>query len=277
MKDNITWVPHETEMGSHPKCQALIAAYGYEGYGRFHRLNELIGRSEGCRLDLRRKVYFNQTAGELRMTPAEFREFIAFLADPDECGLLHNDGDILWTTRVQDALISVRKTRADGRERQQKARQKTENSEPEEDNAAQAESNALPQRDEGTEHIRAEQTRKAAAAGFQGWLEETIPRRQGIHNPDAFIKAVLKNPTGYPDLLEEFHAQKQPAPAQPPPPAPRRCDSCGSTSIRQAVAVAECVRCGRHWELSSGVWIPDPETGRAPPGTGDRLVLEGTG
>jgi hypothetical protein len=251
-------------MGEHPKCEALIATYGYEGYGRFLRLNELIGRADGCRLDLRRRVFFNQIAGKLRMKPDELREFLAFLADPDECGLVHNDGDILWTDRTHDDLERARATRRAGRERQKRLR----NAEQDASNGEEPQSSTEVTRDEVTQHSTAQHSTEqaAAGAGFQPWLQEWARTNPRIRNAPAFVRKVLAEPGRYPDLLEQFE-EEQPARASPPPskpPPPERCDVCGSTTLRETTGVCECRDCGRHFEIEGDVWVADPETGKRP-------------
>lgn len=258
LKDNIPWVPHDTDMGEHPKCEALIAAYGFEGYGRFQRLNELIGRADGCRLDLGRKLYFNQVAGKLRMSPDELRVFINFLADPDECGLLRCEGDVLWTDRTQEALEKTRKTREDGRDRQRRRR----STEQPPDNDEQPESNAEVTRDEGTEQSRAEQTRNAAAADseFHAWLKRWAEHNPKIRNAPAFVRKALQDPGEISDLIDEYLEEI----ANRPPPAPEVCPKCGSTDLDVGPGLVECLSCGHGQVLSRGKWV-DRVLDRAPP------------
>ena len=40
MKDNLPYFSHDNNARRHPKMKALIAEFGYEGYGRFWALND---------------------------------------------------------------------------------------------------------------------------------------------------------------------------------------------------------------------------------------------
>jgi hypothetical protein len=268
VRDNIPWVPHDTDMGSHPKCKALIAAYGFEGYGRFQRLNELIGNSDGCRLDLTRKVYFNETAGDLRMTPLEFREFIEFLCDEEECGLVHNSGDILWTDRTQDSLEKTRATRQSGRERQNRRR----NAELSRGNAEHPGSNGAVTRDDVTEQSRLDKNSSLAAdPAFRPWAKKWAQERDSIDKPAKFVMAVLANP-GHQRYAEVFDAYR--AAHSPPPDPPEKCNTCGSTEIeRDESGAFGCPICGAAFGMVRGRWV-QTASGRAPPLAGEHAGLE---
>lgn len=280
MKDNIGFYTHDTDMGEHPKSKALIAVYGFEGYGRFLRLNELIGKASGCKLDLSRKLYLNQVAGELKMSPAQLQQFIDFLADPNECGLLQVVDNVLTTDRTQaDLQVAM-----SSRERARRSREGTSRdgapTVPHEEASVPHDEPESPHEN----HDRPTDRRKEAAAGaeFQSWLKTTAACDRSVRNPAALIRAVIRNPTDerYAHFFGDFEAERRAASAKapPPPPPPRRCDACGSTAIRSPLPdSAQCTRCGRMFDLVERVWVPDPATGRAPPGTAQGVLLEGAG
>lgn len=105
MKDNIAFFTHFTDAFENPKNQALIAEYGFEGYGRFWALNEFIGKSSKCMLDISKKRNKATIANKLQMSIQEFDEFIVFLADDEECGLLKITEDgYVWNEQTQEDL-----------------------------------------------------------------------------------------------------------------------------------------------------------------------------
>lgn len=124
MKTNINWYSAETDLGETEGAIALIAAYGWAGYGRFNRLRELIGNAPNCRLDLTRKLTLNTIAGKLGMSPDEFQELIGFLTDPDECGLLIDEGGVIFRNEILDDLRRVMKSRTDEKNRRDSTKQK---------------------------------------------------------------------------------------------------------------------------------------------------------
>jgi hypothetical protein len=87
MKDNLPYFSHDNNARRHPKMRALIAEFGYEGYGRFWALNEKIAESSGAVLDISRKVNRLDLAQELGFTGDKLDEFLSFLSDP-EIGLI---------------------------------------------------------------------------------------------------------------------------------------------------------------------------------------------
>ena len=117
MKNNLPWFAHDNDAASHPKHKALRARYGWEGYGRFWALNEIIARADGCRLDLRRPVIRASFATELGLSDAEMDDFLAFLGDPDLCGLIHYEDGVVTTDRTQEGHVQVSKRRKEDQRR----------------------------------------------------------------------------------------------------------------------------------------------------------------
>lgn len=289
MNDNLIWIPHDADMGNHPKCKALIAAYGYEGYGRFHRLNEMIGCAEGCRLDLRKRVYFNQTAGELRMTPDEFQEFIDFLSDVDECGLLQVVDNCLITKRTQESLKSVRVSREAARNRQKRYKQRG-NAEETPNDGEESAGNASFTRDQGTEHSIAQHSRAennacmavspndvqkmlkgtaltlkagylerwaseltahALPPEFASWLYTELQARPKVRNPAAMCRTLLDNLDDAEDEIRSYREQQEAADPDPP----SECPNCHSRNVsRHNARQYECDDCRHMWAFVQGTW-----------------------
>jgi hypothetical protein len=101
MKDNLPYFSHDNNAHRHPKMKALIAEYGYEGYGRFWALNERIAESPGDYIDISRKVNRLDLAQELGMSGPELDTFLGFLSDP-EIDLINFENGKITTDRITE-------------------------------------------------------------------------------------------------------------------------------------------------------------------------------
>ena len=117
---------HDAAASENPKLMALRARYGWEGQGRFWTLNELIARADGCRIDLGRAVLKLGIAQKLGLSETDFDALVAFLSDPQQCGLLEQDGSEIWTKRTQEELQSVNEWRELERVRKNRHRDRVE-------------------------------------------------------------------------------------------------------------------------------------------------------
>lgn len=117
MKDDLPYFSHDNDARNHAKMKALRARFGWTGYGQFWALNEMIAGSPSARLDLSRKVVKAATACELAMTPDALDQFLEYLADPEECGLVHMAAGVLTTDRTQEDYAAVASKREKVRER----------------------------------------------------------------------------------------------------------------------------------------------------------------
>jgi hypothetical protein len=126
-RDSLNHFDHETNARNHPKFKALRVTYGWEGVGRFWALNEMIGGSTEAKLDLTKKVFRATAADELTLSIAEFDAFIAFLADPNECGLVKFKDGILTTDKTQENWKSLQLYREKDKARKVKKQIPTEN------------------------------------------------------------------------------------------------------------------------------------------------------
>jgi hypothetical protein len=102
MKEDLPYFSHDNDARNHAKMKALRARFGWTGYGQFWALNEMIAGSARACLDLSRKVVRAGAACELGMTTDALEQFLSFLADPDECGLIEYEDGIVTTDRTQE-------------------------------------------------------------------------------------------------------------------------------------------------------------------------------
>lgn len=261
MKDNIDFFTHDTDAGTHPKFKALIAAFGFEGYGRFWRLNELIGKAPGCRLDIGRRLRFNSLADDLKTSPDELQKFLDFLCDDEECGLLQVVDNVLTTDRTQSDLSYAMKTR------EAAARRRTRASSDESETSGDESQTSGDRNHEGKEGREGREGRKeegGSPGNFRTWLLDFLRNERHMRNPGQFAAKVMASPSQYPDLYEAYQAAT--ARASPPPPPPERCDICAGEHVESdSSGTAECADCGRTWALIRGAWQALRNTGRAPP------------
>lgn len=111
MKEDLPWFRHKKDARHSSGAKALIAEYGFEGYGRYDALLEIIASQPGARIDLSLKKNRAGYAGELRMSPTDFEAFIVFLADPDECGLIRYENGLLWSDDIESDYSRVERKR----------------------------------------------------------------------------------------------------------------------------------------------------------------------
>jgi hypothetical protein len=100
MKDNLPYFSHDNNAHRHPKMKALIAEYGYEGYGRFWALNERIAESSGAYIDISKKVNKLALAQEIGLNGDGIDRFLKFLSDP-EIDLINIKDRIITTERIK--------------------------------------------------------------------------------------------------------------------------------------------------------------------------------
>jgi hypothetical protein len=102
MKDDLPYFSHDNDARNHPKMEALRARFGWQGYGQFWALNEMIAAAPGARLDLSRKLNRESAAGKLGMTSESFYTFLDFLKDPEYDLVNLDEAGILTTDRTQE-------------------------------------------------------------------------------------------------------------------------------------------------------------------------------
>jgi hypothetical protein len=118
MKDDLPFFPHDNNARNHPKMKALIAEYGYEGYGRFWALNEKIAETSGAFIDISKKINKLALAKELDFNGDELNKFLKFLSDP-EIDLINIKDNIITTDRTSESYKAVINKRKKQREKKQ--------------------------------------------------------------------------------------------------------------------------------------------------------------
>jgi len=114
MKNDLPYFSHDNNASQHPKMKALIAEYGFEGYGRFWILNEKIARNEGAYIDISRKVYKLDLANELRLDSEGLDKFLSFLSDP-EIDLINIKDKKITTDRINELFHKAMEKRENQR------------------------------------------------------------------------------------------------------------------------------------------------------------------
>jgi hypothetical protein len=116
MKDNLPYFSHDNNARRHPKMKALIAEFGYEGYGRFWALTERIAESSGACIDISKKVNKLDLAQELGLNNDGLDKFLAFLSDP-EIDLINLENNRITTDRITELFSKTMENREEERER----------------------------------------------------------------------------------------------------------------------------------------------------------------
>lgn len=93
------WFSHDNNTLSDPKIVCLEADYGFEGYGRFWRLMEIIHTQEGYKYCLTQKVAYASLAKLLGQTTEQFKAFLHYLVHDVE--LIQTDGEYIWNDSMQ--------------------------------------------------------------------------------------------------------------------------------------------------------------------------------
>jgi len=107
MKNDLPYFSHNNNARRHPKMKALIAEFGFEGYGRFWALCERIAEDSDAYLDISKKVNKLDLAGELGLDGNGLDTFLSFLADP-EIDLINLEDNIITIDMVNRYIHSHR-------------------------------------------------------------------------------------------------------------------------------------------------------------------------
>jgi hypothetical protein len=124
MRDDLPYFSHDNNAQDHPKMQALIAEYGFEGYGRFWALNERIAASGEAVIDISKKVNKMALARSLGLNEEGIDGFLAFLSDPEIDLVNISKSGMLTTDRTQEDYRITQEGREKSRDRMQKYRGK---------------------------------------------------------------------------------------------------------------------------------------------------------
>lgn len=122
MKTNIEHYPHYCNSHNHWKFKMLRVKFGWSGEGRFWALNNEIGKSDNCSINLKDKSKVNMIAADLGMTLPEFKIYLQYLIK--DCKLIKRTGDIISTDMIKETLNVVMDDRERARDRK-KGKQKS--------------------------------------------------------------------------------------------------------------------------------------------------------
>ncbi|MCX7031134.1 MAG: hypothetical protein NTU62_13590, partial [Spirochaetes bacterium] len=107
----LLYFSHDCDAYNHPKFVTLRSHYGGEKgramEQRFWQLNGIIGRAEGCRLDIRPEYAKPALAQKMDLSAEGLEEFLSFLSDPAQCDLIESRDGFLTTDRCQEELASM--------------------------------------------------------------------------------------------------------------------------------------------------------------------------
>jgi hypothetical protein len=192
MKDNLPYFSHDNNAHRHPKMKALIAEYGYEGYGRFWALNERIAESPGAYIDISRKVNRLDLAQELGMSGPELDKFLDFLSDP-EIDLINLEGGKITTDRITENYQYTMEKLEKGRNRKKDKKNPPEKDEiPPESDEIPPEDREIPAEND-TNETKLNKTNETKTKTKQTKLRDP-PKRIGLldHEPKNDLERVNK-------------------------------------------------------------------------------------
>ena len=204
MKDDLPYFSHDNDSRNHPKMKALRARYGWTGYGQFWALNEMIAGSSGARLDLGRKVVRASCACELGMTTDALDDFLSFLANDDECGLIDYVDGIVTTDRTQEDIGRVTIERERKRSFGKTSAEKRKNSTEKTENGAEK-TNRI---EKSREEKRREENNKETPVFFD-------PGKDVIQEPEAKRPKTMYNPNNPSETFETLRARWNSKPELP--------------------------------------------------------------
>ena len=110
VKRDLPYFAHYSTTHNDPKMQALLAECGFEGYGRYWILCEIIASSPDAILDISSRVIKLTIARSLGLNAEEFEGFIGFLSAPD-IKLIKLENCFITTDQLQENFQRVLKKR----------------------------------------------------------------------------------------------------------------------------------------------------------------------
>ena len=189
MKNDLPRFDHDNDARNHPKMKALLTAYGFEGYGRFWALNEVVAAAEDVKLDLSRRINRLALASDLGLSEKALDDFIRFLADP-EIDLINFQDGIITTDRTQEAFERVYKKRYEDQDRYKNRASKNsgvENANSTAENANSGVENQIPVPENiqsRVEKSRVDQSREEKSSGGRSDYSDPAPEKNsGPGNP----------------------------------------------------------------------------------------------
>jgi hypothetical protein len=110
MKNDLPYFKHYNAIHNEPRMQALLAEHGFEGYGRYWALCEIIASSPNASFNISSRVIKLTVARAMEMNAEEFDRFIGFLSAPD-INLIRVENDIITADFLQEDYQRVQKKR----------------------------------------------------------------------------------------------------------------------------------------------------------------------
>jgi hypothetical protein len=209
MKEDLPYFSHDNDARNHAKMKALRARYGWTGYGQFWALNEMIAGAAYARLDLSRKVVKAGAACELGMTPDALEDFLKFLSDYEECGLIHYENGIITTDRTQENYEKVEADRLRKRGMGVSSAEKRKNSAEESRNGVE-ESNKLNETKLKEKKINKEgrdDSKTDYSKQFDSFYEE-YPKHEGKKQAYKAYCSVARKGTSHETIMERLETYK---------------------------------------------------------------------
>jgi len=128
MKKDLPWFRHYNSTHNEPRMQALLAEYGFEGYGRFWILYEKIAASPSASLDISSRIIKLTVARDLGLDVEKFEGFIEFLSAFD-INLIGFNNCIITSDQIQEDYIQVCNKRQANKDSYQKSEKPIQTSE----------------------------------------------------------------------------------------------------------------------------------------------------
>lgn len=95
MTKDAFWFPHDSNARYDKKILAMRSGFGFEGYGWYWAIIEMMRDEKDYRLNMGQKYFFQVLAKELETTPERAESFI--LECIEEFGLFKSDGMEFWS------------------------------------------------------------------------------------------------------------------------------------------------------------------------------------
>lgn len=275
MKNNIGFFTTEIEALDERRHLILRAYYGGDkGWAmesRFYGLQCLLGRAEGCRLDLSQKGEKARIARALELSLVDLEEFLNVLKT--EAELLQEENGRVWVKEIDEDLERAMAARveASNRRKGKETPASADNSKTSADKLKTSADKTHGEEGRGKERSREEGGRKSPAAPVDNFPEDQEPalfafalqrilaRKKRPGDPDAMARKIMHEP----DVIADFNASRSPAPSPPAErlaPAPGPCDCKGTIRWENSLGEGKCLECGAWWryDWTWELWKKDP-------------------
>lgn len=93
---------HDENALSDPKIMSMMSVYGFEGYGRFWALVELLRREDSYKINMTKKTFYHSIAHYLRSDIEQTKEFLNDCIFEFE--LFQSDGESFWSESLNNRM-----------------------------------------------------------------------------------------------------------------------------------------------------------------------------